>query len=90
MKKCSKCKTEKDIYEFYRDRRNEGKYRAACKECTRNKVREYGSLNKQKKKDYYQKNKEKIIKKKQEYYEKNKEKIIEYLREYRKKNKEKI
>ena len=65
MKKCSKCKTEKDIYEFYRDGRNEGKYRAACKECIRSKVSEYRSLNKQKKKEYYQKNKEKIANKQQ-------------------------
>jgi len=90
MKKCSECKTEKDVSEFYRDGRKEGEYRAACKECTRKKGCAYGSLNKQKRRDYYQKNKEKIDNKKQEYAEKNKEKILEYQREYRKKNKEKI
>jgi hypothetical protein len=47
-------------------------------------------INKERKKEYYEKNKEKA----KEYYEKNKEKIKEkaraYNTEYREKNKEKI
>ncbi|MFC1827970.1 hypothetical protein ACFLZQ_08625 [Thermodesulfobacteriota bacterium] len=61
IKKCSKCDAEKDISEFYPDRRNEGKFRAACKECTGKKVLEYRALNKQKKKAYDKKNKKKGI-----------------------------
>ena len=45
---------------------------------------------KEKKKEYYENNKEKIIEKSKEYYENNKEKMKEYKKEYHKKNKDKI
>ena len=45
---------------------------------------------KKKIREYYQKNREKIIKARKENYQKNKEKRKEYAREYRKKNKEEI
>ena len=50
-----------------------------------------GLSNEEYRKEYYEKNREKIREKKREYmreyYEKNKEKRMEYLREYRKKRK---
>ena len=48
---------------------------------------------KERNREYYEKNKEKIKEQRAEYYEKNKEKIAEYNKEYKKKyreNKEKI
>lgn len=40
--------------------------------------------------EYYKKNKEKMIQSQKKYNEKNKEKLAEYRKEYYKKNKEKI
>ena len=42
IKKCSKCDAEKDISEFYLDRRKGGKFRAACKECVGKKALNIG------------------------------------------------
>ena len=42
------------------------------------------------KKEYYQKNKEKLAEYQREYYKKNKEKIKEHQRKYYQENKEKI
>jgi hypothetical protein len=90
IKKCSKCDAEKDISEFYLDRRKGGKFRAACKECVGKKGLEYRALNKQKRKAYDQKNKEKTYKIKKEYTEKNKEKIRLNKKRYYQENKERI
>jgi hypothetical protein len=73
-----------------------------CKECKREKFKEYHEKNKEKFKEYHkvyhEKNKEKRNKQSREYQreyrEKNKEKIKEireeYVKEYREKNKEKL
>ena len=83
---CTKCKIEKSLKTFSKDKYTKDGLASACKDCS----------NKQKK-EYYENNKEKIAKKQKEYYEKNKEKSQEYYeqnkeksQEYRKKNKEKI
>jgi len=44
---------------------------------------------KEQKKEWYKKNKEKILEQKKEYYENNKEAIAEYGKEYRENNKDK-
>lgn len=41
-------------------------------------------------KDYYERNKDKILEQKKEYREKNKERIKEYNKEYRAKNREEL
>jgi len=56
------------------------KGRNKCKECIKEYKKEYRQKNKERIKEYYQKNKECI----KEYYQKNKERI----KEYRQKNKE--
>jgi len=48
------------------------------------------SYGKNKKKEYYQKNRKKILTWRREYYEKNKEKLTKTSRQYYKKNKEKV
>lgn len=56
-KTCSKCKVEKDISNFSFDRSKPSIYRADCKECRKAVTRRYYSLNKEKFKDYHNKQK---------------------------------
>ena len=51
-------------------------------------IKEYREDNKEHKKDYYQKNKERVAEKQKEYYERNKEHLAEYQKEYNERNKE--
>jgi len=51
-KVCSKCKKEKNIEEFVKNRRCKDGYRNPCKECNRNQQREYYHKNKEKWKKY--------------------------------------
>ena len=66
MKKCSKCKIEKDFSEFRMDKSKKDKHRPECKSCGREVIQRYISTDefKEKKKElnkiYRQNNKEKI------------------------------
>ena len=94
VKFCNKCKTEKELSEFSKDKRNKCGLKSQCKSCER----EYKQSNKEiikewrkeYNKEYYQANKEKM----KEYYQANKERMKEYQKEYKKQyrqaNKEKI
>ena len=75
MKKCSKCREIKEISEFNKKQKNiENDFRSHCKMC----VREYEEKNKIiftfRKHQYYQKNREKILKR-----QKNITKIIKII-----------
>ncbi len=89
LKKCSKCKEEKQESEFY-------KGRPECKCCRNSKVKEYQTLKKddikEQKKDYYIKNKSRIDERNKAYIEKeeNKNKRKLYEQDYYRKNKDKI
>jgi hypothetical protein len=83
MKKCSKCKVEKEKFNFFKDKNKKDGLESSCKECKKNNF----NFEKQNKynKEYYLKNKEKINnylnknynkEKKKEYYLDNKEKIL--------------
>lgn len=61
-----------------------------CTECLLANVRNYNKKNKEKIKEYLEKNKEKRKEQQKEYHKKNKEKIIERSRNYYEKNKEEI
>ena len=90
MKKCTKCKIERELIEFSIDRLKKDGLRSECKSCSKEYSKEYYQANKEHRKEYrkeYRKsNKEKIKERKKEYYEANKEKIKEYYEA----NKEKI
>jgi len=73
MKKCTKCKIEKELSEFHKNKTKPDGYAYWCKECKS----EYRV-------QYNIKNKEKIRKFKQIYYLKNKEKQNIYQKEYKK------
>ena len=64
MKKCSKCKVIKDKTEFHKQKCKPDGLRVNCKTCRKEKF-----------KQFYRDNKEKILSKNKEYYSKNKVKI---------------
>ena len=74
MKKCTKCKIEKELTEFNKKKEAKDGLIGYCKSC----LKEYS-------KKHYQANKERI----KEYQKANKERIKEYSKEYKKNNKEK-
>jgi hypothetical protein len=88
MKKCSKCKIEKDLTEFSKDRTRKDGLRCQCKSCVKEYYKEYNKENKEYEKErwkkYYKENKEKIKK----YREANKEKINKYHKKYIRKRKQ--
>jgi len=75
MKKCVKCKEEKELTEFYKNKISKDGYENNCKICCLKINKEYRDINKQK-----------ISKRKTEYYKNNTEKIKEKTNEFRKNN----
>lgn len=80
MKTCSKCGIEKELSEFKRYR--------VCKECRKLLNKIYNDSRKQKMKEYYQKNKDKIINRSKNNYLNNSEHIKEINRKYQSSNKD--
>ena len=73
MKVCSKCKIEKDFNEFHRCTSNKSGYKSACKDCES-----------QRRKNYYENNKEKELERGKNYCKKNRYIKNEYVRNRRK------
>jgi len=71
MKKCSKCKQEKEISKFYKSKRYKDGLYPSCKDCEISK-----SL------DYYNNNKEKQLERKKERYYDNHESNLQKKRDY--------
>jgi hypothetical protein len=90
-KRCSKCKIEKDISNFY-FRNN--KAISQCKECVKKRVKKYSEENReiivQKKKEYSKINKNRLTEYKKKYYQKNKKHLSELHKKYRSMNKSSI
>jgi hypothetical protein len=80
MKVCSKCKEEKELSYFDKDKRKKDGHRSQCKKC----IKEYYLNNKEYYKEYKEKYKEKYKEYYKERYKNNKEKNKEYYKEYRK------
>ena len=75
MKTCSKCKIEKPLSSFNKDKCQPGGFKYACRDCTKKEF-----------KTFYDKNVERMQKKARDYREENIEKRKEYEKEYIKKN----
>ena len=98
---CKKCNIEKEINDFYKNKRSKDEYDNVCKiclkRCTEKRKEDsikYRKKSKEKRKEYqknyYLKNKNELDVKNKEYYEKNINKIKEYKIKYAIDNKDKI
>jgi len=83
MKKCNKCKIEKEFIEFPKNKTKKDGYQSQCKICVNNYKLIYRKLNKEKIKNWYNSNKNYF----KDYYKLNKQKIDNYRLEYEKKRK---
>lgn len=87
MKICNKCKVEKLLTDFYKNKN-------ICKACRKIYDKDYYQKNKSEideyQKNYRQDNKEDIADLKKDFYQVNKEEILEKQKEYREDNKEQI
>jgi len=103
MKKCTKCKNEKPLTEFYFEKKR-NIYHPKCKEChisyrninkekNSNKQKEYYLLNKDKHKErckeWMENNKQSFKNYIKQYYQSNREILLEKSKEYQTKNKDK-
>jgi len=79
MKICCTCKTEKDLNEFQKDKANKDGLRPDCKICCRNRKRKY-----------YIKNRDKILKHNKGWLMENRESMFNYYKEWRLNNKESL
>jgi hypothetical protein len=93
MKKCSKCKEEKPLDEFYKDRRATDGCQPSCKDCHNRAARErYHADPKshmEKTKAWVERNKERSAAIKKAYRDRNKDKQSDYNKRWREANPEK-
>ena len=93
-KVCTKCKEEKELSEFYKNKSKKCGLERGCKSCKAVYDKEYSKNNKEKIKqrgrDYREKNKDKLKERRKKYHEANKETENKKSSEYYAKNKEKI
>jgi hypothetical protein len=83
-KKCSCCKTEKQLTDFHKNKTQKDGYKNQCKICVKiykntNRINEYN-------KNYFIENKETLLTKNKEYYNKNKKEILQNNKRWREEN----
>jgi len=74
-KKCSKCKQTKPSNEFYKDERYRDKLYPSCRDCNRERHRQY-----------HKKHSENINQRHRKWYRENTEHVYQYAKEYNEKN----
>lgn len=91
-KVCSRCKEEKSISDFNKDRSRKDGIRGTCRACAKEKRRKYREENREKAREYQRKyqenNREKVRERARKYRENNQEKIREKHRKYREENRD--
>jgi len=87
---CTKCKTEKELTEFSKHKRNKDGLQCECKQCCKEYLSLYRQDNKEDCKKYYQDHKEVILIRIKLYQKRRKKDKAEYDKEYNKTNKERI
>lgn len=92
MKTCKKCECEKEVTEFYNQKRYKDNLDPICKVCRDKTSRQYYLDNKERidkyRNEYIKKNYDKIAPQRKEYYLNNKERYKEYYRNYKRKKKD--
>jgi hypothetical protein len=96
---CKKCRLDKELKEYNKNKRAKDGYRNECRVCCKLYMKSYYNNNKLKLDEYKKNNREHINKNQREkdtnrectrlWYEKNKEKRKLYMKNYRKKLKDK-
>lgn len=86
--KCTLCKLEKNVSEFYKSKRHKLGYIPTCKACES--LRHNKKYDPQKRRKHYEENKETYLLKSKVYNEQNKEKIKQKTKEYYNNNKVKF
>lgn len=91
-KVCSRCKEEKSISEFSKDRNRKDGHNYQCADCAKKRARKYREENREKVREYdrkyREKNREKVRERSRKYRENNQEKIREKHRKYREENRD--
>lgn len=87
MKKCSKCKLEKDFIEFRKDKSQKDGHTNRCKSCFKEYENQTSNKINQRKKNYYLDNKSKISQQRKIYRINNLDKLNNYRKVYYIKNK---
>lgn len=91
-KVCSKCKEEKDVSEFYKDKKYKDGLYCWCKECNKKRSKHYRQDHKEEEKQYNKQykreHKEEISKQKKQYNQDHKEEINQWQKQYNEKRKE--
>ena len=75
-KKCSKCNLIKGLDEFYKRKTNKDGYHGVCKNCYDLRINEYNENNKEKRKEVNKKYNDSVKERRKGYYQENKERII--------------
>ena len=91
---CSKCKEEKKVCEFYKDKQKKCGLSSDCKICRKKHIKNYKEKNQNKIKEYkrkeYLNNIEKYRNRNKNWKNKNREYMLNYLKIYYDKNKEQL
>lgn len=83
---CTKCNTEKLLYNFAKDKNGKYGVKSKCKICIKNYMTEYNINNQDKIKEYNTSNQDKILKWNKKHYIDNREHYIEKNKQYGKDN----
>lgn len=94
MKVCKRCQILKSLNQYSIAKTTKDKLQVYCKPCMYERVKEWRATNVEKdlsaRKDYYKKNKDRLLKQGKLYRQNNIEKYKQYYKIYREQNKEKI
>lgn len=83
MKKCSKCKVEKEMSDFYLNSKTKDGLKTICKVCHKEDTQKRDWKYKEVRKKYREEHKEEYRAKKKLYYDNNKEKILPIAAQWR-------
>jgi hypothetical protein len=94
MKTCTRCKEEKELSDFYKNKNTKDGLTQSCKDCQLEQKKVYHQKNKEKfnkkSKEYYLKNREIELEKRKVYYKENKVRIEKVKKEWYENNKDKV